>query len=265
MSAGAILRAAKLRGAGIIRAAAAHNKRAIQAELGAGGSIDAGLSCQNECLAGPATPSEIANYARARMGAAGIERLRKDAVRAIEFVVSLAPGQCRDERAFFAGAVQWLAGRFGGAENVLSADIHRDEAAPHLHLLLLPLISGRMVGSDALGGRTKLRELQTAFFEAVCAPYGLKRHAPRLVGESKTRTASAVLAELKRVRDACLVSRLWPLLRDRIEADPAPFAQALGIERPKPSRPKNARTMTDIFISKGRGAQRHEDAEPYRA
>ena len=44
MSGGALLRVKKLKGAGIVRVAAAHNKRTIQSELGAGGSIDAARS-----------------------------------------------------------------------------------------------------------------------------------------------------------------------------------------------------------------------------
>ena len=92
MSGGAVLRAKKLKGAGIIRAAAAHNKRAIQAELGAGGSIDSGRTVLNECLAGAATPDDVVSLARVKMAGAGVGKLRKDAVRAIEFVVSLAPG-----------------------------------------------------------------------------------------------------------------------------------------------------------------------------
>jgi len=95
-----MLRAKKLKGSAIIQAAAAHNKRTIQAESGASGSIDATRSRLNECLAGPATPGEVAENAQVRARAAGVVKMRKDAVRAIEFVVSLAPSHGIDERAF---------------------------------------------------------------------------------------------------------------------------------------------------------------------
>jgi Plasmid recombination enzyme len=256
-----VLRAKKLAGAGIIRAAAAHNKRTIAAELGAGAGIDASRCALNECLAGPALPDEVAESARAKMAAAGIGKLRKDAVRAVEFVVSLAPGQCADERAFFEHAMHWLAGRFGGTENILCADIHRDEASPHLHLLLLPLIGGRMVGSDALGGPSQLRKLHSEFFDAVCAPYGLKRYPRRLTGASKAAAAASVLAELRRRRDACLTSALWPVLRGCIETDPSAYAVALGVDLAGCAKRKKLRSMTAVFISKGKGSNTPEPSE----
>jgi len=176
MAAGAILRVKKLRGAGIVRAAAAHNLRAIASELGAGGHIDASRCGLNVHLAGPETPAEVEALAATRMEQAGVglnRKLRKDAVRALEFVVSLPPGQCADEAGLFASALGWLAGRFGGGDNILCADVHRDEAAPHMHALLLPLIGGRMSGSDAVGGRPQLQKLHADFFTDVCKPYGL--------------------------------------------------------------------------------------------
>ncbi|MDC8770652.1 plasmid recombination protein [Paucibacter sp. hw8] len=262
MSVGAILRFKKLTGSGIVRTAAAHNKRTIQAELGAGGSIDARLTGLNEVLAGPLKPDDVADRARARMAGAGVGKLRKDAVRALEFVASLAPGQCADERGFFAAAAHWLADKFG-ADNILSADVHRDEAAPHLHVLVLPLIGGRMAGSDAVAP-PQWMTLQKEFFEAVCVPFGLKRYPRRLVGTSKTATFAAVLAEVKRRNDPVLTSALWPLLRDRIEATPGPFAELLGLEAISASKPKKLRSMTAIFTSKGKGSQKPESDEPYK-
>lgn len=266
MSGGAVLRAKKLTGAGIIRVAAAHNKRTIQSEVGAGGSIDGRRSHRNECLAGAQDPELCAVLAKRLMEAAGIRKLRKDAVRAIEFIVSLAPGQCEQEDVFFRHAMNWLSDRFGGSSNIIAADIHRDEASPHLHLLLLPLLGGRMVGSDALGGRAKLREMQAAFYEAVCAPYGLQRYPQRLSGVNRMEVARSVVAELKRIRDPAMQSVVWGLVRDRIEADPAPFASALGItlREPTKTRRKRLKTMTEIFISTGKGNKHREEEQPYR-
>ena len=257
MSGSAVLRVKKLSGAAIVRVAAAHNKREIQAELGANGSIDASRCGLNESLAGPATAVEVAALARAMMAGAGVGKLRKDAVRAIEFIVSLAHETRIDERAFFVDAVQWLADRFGGADNILTADIHRDESAPHLHLLVLPLISGRMVGSVAVGGPNELLKLDD-FHAEVCAPYGLKRFPPRLTGAAKSAAFAAVMDELKRRGDACLGSTLWFVVRDLIEADPRPFLAELGLEVTVDTKPKKLRSMTAIFTSKGKGSSKPE-------
>jgi hypothetical protein len=258
MTGGAVLRGGKLTGPAKVRDASAHNKRTIKAELRAGGSIDPTRTHLNERLAGPATPDAVAALATERMAAAGVVKLRKDAVTAIEWLVSLPPGLVGDERAFFVSAMDWLAGLFGGSENVLSADIHRDEASPHMHLLLLPLIDGRMVGSDTFGGPAKLRAVHAGFYDNVCAPYGLKRYPRKLAGASKAAAVSLVLAELKKCNDPCLRSLLWPVVRDRLEADPGPFTEALGLALPAVPAARRTRSSTAIFISTGKGKQRPE-------
>lgn len=258
MNEGAFLRAEKLKGAGRILIAAKHNRRAIQAELGAGGSIDASRCHLNESIAGHASPADVARQADTTMAEAGIGKLRHDAVRALEFVVSLPATTKINVRDFFSAAVVWLARRFGGADNILCADIHHDEAAPHLHVIVLPLIGGRMVGSDALGGRAQMQTLQAEFHKDVCEPYGLRRQSSRLTGTVKTQMVAAVIAELKRLRDPSMASAIWPSIRDQVQADPGPAAAILGIDVPAATKVKKLRSMTDIFISKGKGSAKEE-------
>ena len=262
-SGGAVLRVKKLKGAGIVRAAAAHNKRSIQAEIGTNASIDPQRTVYNECIAGPPTADDVAGAARSRMAESGIVRLRKDAVRALEFVVSLAPTHGIDERAFFLDVVDWMGIRFGGSHNVLSADIHRDEPAPHLHVLVLPLLNGRMTGSDAIGGRQALASLHQDFHAKVASPYGLKRAPARLQGGAKATAVSAVLTYLRRASDAAMHSAAWSVIRECIERDPTPFLAALGIEVPNPNA-RRLRSMAAIFTSKGKGSSKSPPDLPYR-
>lgn len=262
MSAAALLRVGKLKGPRHVRDAVAHNRRAIQAERGAESHIDAARSHLNECLAGSGSPEDVQTRAKLMMEAAGVRKLRKDAVRALEFIVSLAPGQCASPRELFVDALRWLAKRFGGDANILAADIHHDESAPHMHVLVLPLLNGRMVGSDAIGGRSQLRAMQNEFFDEVAKPYGLRQHQARMVGATKAAVTAAVLAELKRRCDPGMNSVLWPQLRAVIEANPGLYAGALGLDTIALEKPKKLRSMTDIFISKGKGSQRREDENP---
>lgn len=263
MSGGAMLRVKKLKGTGIVRAATAHNKRTIQAEVGANGSIDPRRSGLNEVLAGPENPEAVALLARDRLQAAGLTKLRKDAVRALEFVVSLPPTHTINDRAFFVACVEWVASRYGGHENILSADIHRDEAAPHLHVLVLPLIDGRMKGSDLLGGRALLAQMHNDFSKQVASPYGLKRSPARLTGKGKVAGVAAVLQQLKATSDAALQSKVWGVIRECAERDPSPFMAALGINH-APTKTKVLRSMTAIFTSKGKGPKTLEEDETYR-
>jgi hypothetical protein len=250
MSGAAFLRIKKLKGGGIVTVAARHNKREIQAEMGATGSIDPASSHLNYTLAGPAAAGDVGQLAKDLMTAAGITKLRKDAVMALEIVFSLPPGHAIDDRAYFTDCVAWAGRYFGGV--TLGVDIHLDEAAPHCHVLLLPLIGGRMAGSDMLGGKQMLAALQKDFFDQVAAAHGLSKAPARLAGASKQAAAKAVLQTLRDTGDKALQSKVWATLRDVIERDPAPFLLALGIELQAPE--KKLKTFTQIMTSKGKGS-----------
>ena len=128
MSGVGFLRVKKLKGGNIIAVAARHNKRELFEE----GSIDPARTSLNEAIAGPRTADEVAALAKSLMAGAGIEKQRrKDATMGIEIVFSLPPNHELDDRAYFADCATWAAGQFGGTDNVLSVDIHRDEGAPH--------------------------------------------------------------------------------------------------------------------------------------
>lgn len=253
MSGAAFLRLKKLKGKSIIAVAARHNRRAIQAEVGASASIDPSRSQLNETLHGPATAEGVAQLASQRLRDARVGKLRKDAVMAVEAIFSLPKGSGLDERQYFENCASWTALNFGGQQNVLSVDIHRDEAAPHCHVLIMPMVNGKMVGSDMVGNRRRLLELQQDFHRAVAARYGLRKAPARLAGAAKQGAVSAVLGSLKRAADGAMRSQVWPTIRDAIESDPAPYVMALGIELDPPK--KKLRTMAQIFTSPGKGGK----------
>jgi len=257
MSAPGFFRIKKLTGSGIVLTASRHNKRAIQAEHGAGGHIDAARISLNTALHGPETPQAVAQRAKELKVAAGITGDRKRAVMALELVFSLPPKTSIDLAAYFRDCLSWAARTFGGIDNVLSADIHLDESAPHMHVLLLPLVGGRMKGSDLVGNRQRLQFLHTDFHSAVAGCYGLAKAPARLQGQAKEKTALAVVSTLRTTKDRVQESALWPILRDFIDRDPAPFAELLGIEVATPNPPKR-RSMAEIFTSKGKGSNMPE-------
>lgn len=253
----------KLSKAGIIRKAARHNRRVIQAELGSSEKIDPTRSHLNETLVGPATADEVPAKADALLREAGITKLRTNQVLALELVFSLPEEYVLDERAYFSDCVAWAASRYGGEKNILSADIHRDEPKAHCHVLMLPLIGGKMRGSDLVGHRPILTASRDEFFSSVAARYGLKKPPGRLYGTTKSAGAESVLAWLKERADAALKSRLWPQLRKAIQNDPVAYMVALGIDAQRP--PKRMRSMTQIFTSPGKGKKREEFPIGFRA
>ena len=258
MTAAAFLRVKKLKGSGIIKLAARHNRREIQAELGADSHIDPARICMNETLQGAASANGVAQAAKDLMQAAGIGKLRKDAVLGIEAIFSLPPTTTLNDRAYFADCANWAGVYFGGAQNTLSVDIHRDEAAPHCHVLILPLSGNRMTGNSMIGGKPQLQSMQKHFFDNVASRYGLTKAPARLSGASKDAAIKAVLQRLRETGDSALKSKIWPNIRDAIERDPAPCLMPLEltIDNVSLTREKPKKTMAQIFTSKGKGSNK---------
>ena len=234
--------------------AAGHNLRAAQNERGARAHIDPSRTSENIILHGPDTPAKIIAVAHSAMAAAGVDvtKLRKDYVQCIELLVSLPPGSGAAEDEFFAAAVAWAGARYG-VENLLSGVVHRDEAAPHLHVLVLPLVGGKMSGGE-LRSAQALQQTTRDFFEKVARRFGL-RQPERVDHAQRAALARAVLARLEASLDPCVKSAAWVTIRATIEREPQPFAEALGVTLG--TKPKRLRTMTEIFT--GRGKKTAED------
>lgn len=134
--------------------------------------INESASHLNTVLRGAITAAELRSTVAARV--AGICRKpRKDAVWAIEVLFSLHPNHSVSEERYFSACVEWIETWCGGRENVISAVIHRDEGAPHCHVLVLPIINGRMQGSKLVGHPPVLKRRQRDFRERVANAFGL--------------------------------------------------------------------------------------------
>lgn len=253
----------KLKGNGIIKRAARHNRREIQAELGSSANINPSLTHQNETLCGPATAGEVVLLAERLMAEAGVSIARHDAIHALEIVFSLPANTAFDDRRYFVECVMWVVERFGGAENILSADIHRDESQRHCHVLILPLLNGKLNGAKMIGYRTQLKEMHLEFHAQVAARYGLKKAPARLNGAAKSVVSSGVLKKLNDAADPALKSGIWLTIREAIEAGPVPFALALGLQIHAPS--SRMKTTAQIFTSKGKGPSIERKGIDFRA
>jgi hypothetical protein len=242
--------------------AARHNRRAIQAEFGAHSHIDAERIYLNETIAGPSTPDEVVALAFSLMAGAGVDvgKLRKDHTQAVEILVSLAPDTTVNARDYFLSCVAWAGARFG-ADNILSADIHCDESAPHCHVLILPLVDGRMQGSNLIA-KPKLAILRKSFALEVAREFGLMAPPGRMAGAMRGKAVCMVLERLESTRDPILNSPLWQTVKRDIERDPARFAFALGIEVKPVARERTTRTMAEIFTSPGKGSKVEKASKP---
>ena len=107
------------------------------------------------------------------------EKIRKNGVRAVEFMMTVSP-EVMSRKDFnpvkyLNSCGAWAREKFG-RENVFFIAQHYDETTPHVSLLLTPKDeNGKLNARKFFGGREKMQELQDDFFEKVGKEFGLER------------------------------------------------------------------------------------------
>jgi hypothetical protein len=136
-------------------------------------------------------------------------------------------GAAIDPMTYFSRCLEWV--REALPMPVLLATAHHDEAAPHLHVLMLPVKDGKHVGG-ALIDRAKLRTVRESFFTRVAGPAGLKRDGAKVRGMVKEWAIAAVIARCEALALPAAMGPLWPVWVAAIERDPTAAMLALDID-----------------------------------
>lgn len=121
-------------------------------------------------------------------------KMRKDAVISVETLLTASPeffdGLEKDREklaknsvflAWVDESLKWAKKEFGS--NLVDAVLHMDESSPHIHILSVPLIDGRLCAKEVMA-RKELQRRQTEYFQAVKG-FGLERGVP--AAETKRR------------------------------------------------------------------------------
>ena len=116
----------------------------------------------------------------------GEQTIRKNAVLCVEMLLTASPEYFRPDEPSKAGYYQpqrledfqqavhqWLDEQYG--DRIVRAELHLDEATPHIHAYLVPLDErGKLNCRGLFGGREKLSKFQDSYAEAM-SPLGLER------------------------------------------------------------------------------------------
>jgi hypothetical protein len=159
----------------------------------------------------------------------GDQTIRKNAVLAVEFLLTASPGYFRPDDPSRAGyyepkhledfqqsACEWLANRYG--DRIVRAELHLDESTPHIHAYMVPLDERGKLNCRALlgGSRYRLSELQDDFADAM-ATLGLERGIKG--SKAKHTEISKYYAAVNSAPDTSLdVSSMQQLVADRQRA-----------------------------------------------
>ena len=124
------------------------------------------------------------------------EKVRKNAVLAVEHLMTASPeffnefDRETEDRLWQQHiwdwaykSIKWAEEQYG-KENILTAQVHLDESTPHIHLVTIPLVEGKLNARKIYNGRAKLVQLQDSYAEAL-EDMGLKRG---LKGSKATHT-----------------------------------------------------------------------------
>lgn len=144
--------------------------------------------------------------ARIDAGYKGTRKVRKDAVRLVEGIVTASPeffeGASDDEvRDFFEDALGFCREEFGES-NLVHFTVHMDEETPHAHFGFVPLRDGKLSWKGFFPDKAALGAMQDRFYGRVGALYGLSRGEKRLEGQPARRHKSVAeyKAESRRVQ-----------------------------------------------------------------
>ena len=254
MTTNALMKLGRLIGVNHILVAAKHNKRTMYAAGFTGSDIDAARSHLNYSLAGPGTPDGVVTLWRKQRASAGIKKPRRtDEVSAIEIIFSLPVDTQIDLSSYFTACTTWVANRFGGSNNILSSDVHLDESAPHCHVIVVPLVDGKMKGSDLYWGGSKNHEAQhDDFYACVGSHYGLRKPQAK-----KKPSKSVKEAQATQVRNSLRAlpgdAERWAAVAGSVDGsigrDSGPYLKELGLT--PTAGPK--KTLKEIALSTGAG------------
>jgi hypothetical protein len=242
-----------------LKASFKHNRREIQKELGAKSHIDAQKICLNYALSESVKTDDLMQRVKYSIEVHEDQirkRIRRDAVLAIEvlFSIPLARHDIKSDE-YFKDCLDWTIELFSPAL-LLTADVHLDEATPHMHVILSCVTPNKLIGSKIKGNKARYQERTDHFFHNVACKYGLYRPPTKLLKGDRLRLAKDVITRLESTLDPMTQSPHYPLIRNSIQEDPMHFASNLGIEIQ--TTPKKMRTAVQIMTSKGKGSNRPE-------
>ncbi len=165
------------------RSAAAMSKHALR-EVEVPNAVEG--APRPEVLAGSRTTPDLLVQLRAGIAQAkalgGPQGFTTASVQVLDMLVTTSRADAArmsktEMDAYFRLALEFIAAKFGGMANILTAVIHRDETTPHMQVLVMPLDhqTNRFCSSKMIGGPAGLSKLQDQFWEDCGKPFNLAR------------------------------------------------------------------------------------------
>jgi hypothetical protein len=172
----AVCRVAKVKGAGSIGGKSDHNYRQGHVP----NADPERLHLNHEYVL---NYENLAKAIDARLHHAGLDHVRKDAVKGMEFILTASPEAFkRDQTGQFTGDYResdWVKANLefmkqSYGSNLVAFTLHQDEKTPHIHAIVVPITPDNRLCAKELFTPKTLRQLQTDYAAAM-KPFGLER------------------------------------------------------------------------------------------
>jgi hypothetical protein len=227
MSESVLIRIKKIKSKEILRDALKHILRQIPAETANKSPIDPTKTHLNSVLRGGTNPVQMAQSTIRTILEGTGKPLRKNGIVAVEVMFSLRLGSEIDDASFFDQTVQWLEGYWHCP--VISAVVHRDEANTHMHVIILPLLGGKMVGASLVGHKIHLALFKRHHHEEVGQYFGLT-HVESIPRFRRLVAAGQIIQTLVDQPSLLALPAVQSALLTCIAISPAELCAVLGID-----------------------------------
>lgn len=131
--------------------------------------IDPARSTLNEVWAGPDRLDVAVALVRDTLEALDIAPRRCDAIMGVELVFQ--PPYGIELRPFWAACMTWAQSRF---EHIVSATVHHDQKRPHMHVLALAILDGRLAGNEMTASPYRPKQRRADFMAFMREALGLR-------------------------------------------------------------------------------------------
>lgn len=208
-----------------------HNRRLIAQEIGGYGAIDGRRTPLNIELAS-LEGNSYEEVAIAKLQSMGLDLShysyrKKNRGYAVELVFSVTAGHHCDFNGMYSDSLGWLRDYYPES-HIVHAVIHHDEDTPHMHVILVPIVNGRLDANEVSGYKGVSRKRNISLFEFLDKRYGLT-FPVYLKGAEKRAGAALAVLYYQKLPEAVVKNVLEQPIVQSIHARPEPYLYALGI------------------------------------
>jgi hypothetical protein len=208
-----------------------HNRRLIVQEIGGYGGIDGRrtlLNLELVSLNGSSYEEAVLRVLRSLgLDLSHYSYRKKNRGYAVELVFSVTAGHHCDFNAMYADSLVWLRD-FYPESHIIHAVVHHDEDTPDMHVILVPIVNGRLDANAVCGYKGVSRKRNISLFEFLDKRYGLT-FPVYLKGAEKKAGATLAIKRYQRLPVAEIKNILEQPIIQSFYARPEPYLYALGI------------------------------------